>query len=501
MFAKGSITLIVAFLIASCGVGVRLAENGFSSIKNSALFHSGRHGQLTEIELLWATTAWRYFKNNTMAETGLANSIDNFPSTTMSSVADYLAALVAAHEFEFVSDRELDYRISNILLFLNAMPLFYGRLPNKVYNTKTGAMARYDNAPGEIGWSAIDLGRLLIWLNIVSQRYPHFNEYIDKAVLRWNFCDVISEKGSLYSGTLLKGKIKLHQEGRLGYEEYASMGFRAWGFNPKLARLLTPAEFVTIYNIDIYHDARDTRKYGALTPVLSLPHTLMGIEFNWDHIFDADSLDSTHTDSLAKDAALRVYEVQKRRYYEEKIFTARTEHILNRAPFFLYDSVFANGYAWNTISDDGKTFPQLSLVAVKAAFQMWALWPDAYTDELMLVVRELYDDNRGWYEGRYEVSGGYEKSISSSTNAAVLEALLYKHSGKLFKRDHKFKYGRIRMGDIFKHPGRCFPEIYSNDAALEEVDVVEKLPLSSPEKYSPEEKFLKKTIDSNSLGK
>ena len=122
---------------------------------------------------------------------GLTNSVDRYATTTMWHVADALAALVAAHELQLVDRHEFDTRVSKLLHFLNTMPLFGGRLPNTVYNASTGAMVNYGNQPEEVGWSAIDLGRLLIWLRLIAEQYPEFSEYIDKAVLRWNFCEVL----------------------------------------------------------------------------------------------------------------------------------------------------------------------------------------------------------------------------------------------------------------------------------------------------------------------
>jgi len=460
MLTWKTLGLFICISLGGCGVVVRTIDSGLDGFTHSAIFRQGQHGPLDDKEMGWAKTAWQYFKNNSHVETGLTNSIDGYPSTTMTGIADYLAALVAARKLDIVDKKEFDHRVSSLLHFLNRMPLFMGRLPNKIYHTKSGKIIDYEGNENEVGWSAIDIGRLMIWLRIVSQQYPEFHEYIDKAILRWNFCDVIDLEGSLYTGFLVDGKITLHQEGRLGYEEYAAMGFRAWGFSPDKAESLNPLEVITMYGQDIYHDARDHRDDNVLSPILTLPYTLMGMEFNWDRVDDIKSFDSRHTNSLLNHAAWQVYKVQELRYENEKIYTARTEHILNSEPYFLFDSIFANGYAWNTIGDNSKTYNNKALVSVKAAFSMNVLWDTDYTYKLMLIVEELYDPKRGWFEGRYEDSGGYEEAISSSTNATVLEALLYKKTGKLFKQNTELTHSEIRMDNVFKHPGKCFPALY-----------------------------------------
>ena len=71
-------------------------------------------------------------------------------------------------------------------------------MPNKAYHAASGKMVGFDGREADIGWSAIDIGRLLLWLKIVAQRHPQFAEYADKVVLRWSFCDVIDDCGTLY---------------------------------------------------------------------------------------------------------------------------------------------------------------------------------------------------------------------------------------------------------------------------------------------------------------
>ena len=80
---------------------------------------------------------WKYIENNTQLQTGLVNGIDNFPSTNMSGISDYLISLLAAKEFEFISNKQYDERLTLVLTFLNDMNLSIGQIPNKVYHTQT----------------------------------------------------------------------------------------------------------------------------------------------------------------------------------------------------------------------------------------------------------------------------------------------------------------------------------------------------------------------------
>ncbi len=442
----------------SCGLAVQGVKKGVSGLRQSSLFHQGRFGPLSEEELEWAKIAWRYFENNHSEKTGLVNVMDRYSSTTMWCTGDYLAAMSSARQLGLIDKREFDRRLSSLLGFLNRMPLFQGRTPNRFYDTETGSMVGYDRQPGEAGWSAIDIGRLLVWLAAVSNRYPEYAEYIQRAILRWNFCDLLDCRGSLFGGSLVDGEVRLIQEGRLGYEEYAAHGFQAWGFDTAQASELAPYSTVRVQGVDLLHDSRDPRESGSFAPLVTLPFVLLGMEFNWDRVEGGGRLDSRHSAPELARLAEGIYKAQERRYEEERIHTARTDHPVSQPPFFVYDSLFAAGYPWNTMGESGESLPQLALVSTRAAFGLWSLWKTSYTDHLLEVVCALHDPSRGWYEGRYERTGAYDESISCSTNAVILEVLLYKKVGKLYRDPREERFLDVLLGDPFTHPGACFPD-------------------------------------------
>jgi len=472
---RSLLVLIVAGVLTGCGVAVRGIHDATVTYQNSEAFHTGRHGPLTEKELRWAKIAWKYFENNYNPGTGLVNSVDNYPSTTLWHMGNTVAATVAAYELGLLERERFDARFSKLLQFLNRMALFDKKLPNKAYNSKTGKMVNYENAPGAIGWSAVDIGRLVNWLLIARSRYPEFSQFIDNVMLRWSFCDVVDDCGSLYGGVEIVEKIdakqsktedgqaqtvrsiKRFEEGRLGYEEYAAFAYQLLGFDTARASSLKPFKTVSIYGYELPHDDRDPRTTGTWAPILSGPYLLHGMEFNWDLPTDNSSSDTTHTDSVLAEIAQTVYDVQQARYDRERILTARTDHQLNRAPNFLFDSIFAAGFPWSTISDDGKSQSHLALISTKAVFGMWVLFKTPYTDRLMLTTEAIHNADRGWLEGRYEKSGGWEGVITSDTNSQVLEALLYKVQGKLWRPPVEPSMGQILVQDQFTHPGKCLP--------------------------------------------
>jgi hypothetical protein len=398
--------------------------------------HPGQNGPLTAGEQAMARTAWRYFQSNTQQNTGLVNAVDNYPSTTMWDAASYIGALVAVRELGVIDKSEFDRRLTALVKTLNTLPLFRGELPNKVYQTATAEKADYANKPGEIGFSALDLGRLLIWLRIAKERYPEHADAIDNAVLRWNFCNVVDSCGSLY-GARVNGdgekSTTYVQEGRLGYEEYAAKGFQLWGFDTTRASKLQPYDVTPIFGVPIAYDTRDPRTLGAHNYVVSENYILDGIELNWDTAGDRSADDLTFSDPEIKELADRIYRVQELRYERTGTLTARTEHQIEKAPYFVYDTVFSDGYAWNTISDDGKFQPDTAAVATKGALGLWVLWNGPYSKRLFDAVSRVFDARKGFYEGIYENGKGPIRTFTANNNGIILECLLYKVQGKLLK--------------------------------------------------------------------
>lgn len=350
---------------------------------------------------------------------------------------------------------EFDERFRRVLHFLNLMPLYDGRLPNRRYDPATmqtiDAAGTGDSGSGEGGWSAIDLGRLLIWLRIARDRYPVYGEYIDRAVLRWNFCDAIDRRGTLQSGRRRESRTELFQEGRLGYEQYAAFGYRLWGFDTPQSSSVAAADQTSVLGIPILIDQRDPRITGTPSPVVSLPYLLLGIEFGWRE----GENDVTRQWATLADA---VYRVQERRFERDGILTARTDHPTVQPPFFVHDSIFAGGYAFNTVDESGKEQPGQALVSTRAAFGLWTLWNTSYTTRLMQSIEPLQRPDRGWLEGRFELTGGAEELMSATTNAVVLESLLRKVDGPLFVRRPSSGYFDRILAREFEKPNTCLPD-------------------------------------------
>ncbi|MEZ4235982.1 MAG: DUF3131 domain-containing protein [Myxococcota bacterium] len=420
--------------------------------------HPGQNGKLSATESKMAEAAWQYFENNFEKDTCLYNSVDKYPSTTMWDTASAIGAMVAAFELGLIDPPTFDQRMSCLIDSLNQMELFRGELPNKAYQTQTLAQVDYNNKPGELGFSAIDVGRLLTWLAIVKNRYPVHGDKIDRTVLRWNFCNVV-DRGGILKGAIIgeDGALQYVQEGRLGYEEYAALGFQLWGFDTTAASQVDPHEEIELFGVPIAYDPRDPVQFGAHTYITTEPYLLMGVEMNWDLADDETYSDDWQSDRDARTMAKRVYKAQVRRFRRTGIMTARTEHHVEGAPYFVYDALYSDGKEWPTISDTGEVYPDLAAVSSRAAVGLDMLFGTRYTGWLTDSIQPLVDPQRGIYEGYTEVGTQPIAALTANTNGIILESLLYKVQGKLY-RDDGFEtlWERVPNWE-FSGKGQCLP--------------------------------------------
>jgi hypothetical protein len=449
VFAIG-VVIISCFALHSCGVVVRSIDEGAEKASN--VFKEGRRGRLTEEELLWAKVAWKYFENNYNPQSGMVNVKDGQQLVTMESVGDYIIALMAARELEVISKHEFDSRLSLVFGFLNTMKLAFGELPNTNYNSVSLQPSNYANKPAVTGWSVNHIGRLMTALRLLRNRYSYYGEYADRVVLRWTFCNIVDEAGNLYSAVNANEKAGKYLDAKHGWKEYTARAFKAWGFPMEKSATLDPVETIRINDIEIYFDGGDERESNSNNAVTSMPYFLTLLEFGWENI------PYLAIDKRYYEQATNIYEVQKRRHDREDIFTARAKHDVTGEPFTVYDAIFSNGYKWSTISNSGVYFPAQAAVATKAAFVMWAAFKTPYTDELMQITSPLFDPARGWFEGRLEKTGDAIRIFTLATNATVLEALMFKKTGRFYQQaEEDNDLYRIYLRDEFKILKRCFP--------------------------------------------
>ncbi|MBO0613428.1 MAG: hypothetical protein RL122_1141 [Pseudomonadota bacterium] len=376
----------------------------------------------TDLEM--AQIAWKYFENNYNPETGLYNAADKYPSTTMWDTGSALAATISAHDFGIIDDKVFDDRIRSMFKTLSNMELFNKEAPNKVYHTISGAMVDYRNqpAPEGIGVSALDLARIISWLNTLSCMHPQYAYPAQKAIERWDLKRLIKDGQmfGLYRDPTSK-ELVVAQEGRLGYEQYGGKIFRELGYDQHIAATYNNEfrETINIYDVPIAYDRRDPRDLGAYNYVVTESYAMDAVE---------NGIDAENRPLLDN-----IYLVQKRRWEKTGILTAVSEDNIDQKPYFLYNTIFTAGLPWNTTTDKGVRYDNLKTVSVKAALSLAILYPeDPYSKELAYNVSSAYDPERGWYSGIYESGGGYNKAITANTNGIVLSLLLHKKYGEFY---------------------------------------------------------------------
>jgi hypothetical protein len=377
---------------------------------------------LTPEEKQWARIAWAYFENETDPRTGLARSVAGFPSATLWDTASYLLALLSARELELVDKRTFDLRLAKALVALEQLPLYDGKLPNKSYQTATLEMTDYEAkaTPSGIGWSAIDIGRLLVPLNIIAWQHPLHTPAARRVIARWDTAPLAREGQLVGMQAGGNGAPQAVQEGRHGYEQYAARTFALMGLDVEAALdWRNHLRLVEVQGVPVCADDRNPQEFGAQNHVVSEPYVLAGLEFGWTR--------------SARECAWRAYRAQEARFRATGIPTAVSEDHVDRAPYFVYNSIWNAGRPWATVTEKGEDAAALRTLSVKAAFGWHALLRTDYTAELVKRVAALHDPAKGWYAGLYEEGGQPNRALTANTNAVVLESLAYTARGRLLR--------------------------------------------------------------------
>jgi len=377
-------------------------------------------GQSTAEDLAHAQIAWQYFENNTDPDTGLVNSADKYPSTTMWETGSYFIAVISADLLGVIEEENAKARISTALETLARLRLFDDLLPNKAYNVRTAELVDYANTPVErgLGWSALDIARMVGALGQVQNSYPELAPQVDAVLNTWNLEQMV-ENGSLIGGNMIEGALRRDQEGRVGYEQYAAKAMMLFGY-----------DMFTAYQADAHLMVKDvlgqpipvdSRLHRNITPAFAVsePYIFDGLEFG----FDARS----HRFATA------LYRAQEARYQQTGTLTAVSESHLDEAPYFVYSSVWGGGAPWAVMTFKGDRLDSKRTITTKVAFAMDALFGTDYTRTLVAAIAPLGNPERGWPEGIYEIDGSTNASVTTNTNATVLAALAFRAHGPLIK--------------------------------------------------------------------
>ncbi|MCK5725729.1 MAG: DUF3131 domain-containing protein [Thiotrichaceae bacterium] len=371
-----------------------------------------------------ARIAWKYFENNYQPKTGLYNSVDRYTSTTLWDTGSALAAVISAHDLGLITKKDFDDRVVKMLSTLKSLKLFNNEAPNKVYSTLDASMVDYGNKPTEtgIGVSAIDLARIISWLNTLATFHPKYQHEAKMVISGWDYTRLIGE-GQMYGLMVdpVTKKTVVVQEGRLGYEQYSGKVFEELGFNQKIASTYYNkfTQSTTIMDVPILYDQRDPRDLGAYNYVVTESYVLDGMEHG--------------VDDENRVLISNIFQTQENRFKRTGVITAVSEDNLDRQPYFLYNTIFASGLPWNTTTDRGVIYNHYKTISVKAAMSLAAFFPERdYSKVLINRVESAYDAERGWYSGMFESGLGYNSAISGNTNGIILSLFLYQRYGATY---------------------------------------------------------------------
>lgn len=362
-----------------------------------------------------ALAAWKYFERNWNSNTGFVNSVDGYNWTTLWDQGSAIIGIHAGYQLGLIPKTKFDSMINRLLLTLEYLPLPTTRLPNKGYSTTTAQMRRLNNTPdvkGVTGWSALDMARFLLALHILRVHYPEYTQRVEGIVKKWDTTKLV-KNGWLDGGHNVGGTILHLQEGRLGYEQYAANILKLWNIEATQALYNPPVKTIKLDRVSFQIDKRNLKKSGASNYLTADPYLLLGLELGLPNNI------KPQVENLLK--------VQMQRYNRTGILTAVNEDSINRFPYFLYYSVFANDKAWVPITSNGKAYPHLRFISTKACFAWNALMPEhSYTKKLRKTAENAIAKNRGFYAGKYENPKlGHNTAVDVNTNAVILESLLY----------------------------------------------------------------------------
>jgi hypothetical protein len=381
---------------------------------------------LSEDDKLVARRAWKYFENNWNSQTGMVNAVDRYAWTTLWDQGSAVLGLHAARQLGVISPQIFQQRLTKLLSTLETLPLPKHGLPNKAYSTRTAQMYQLDNTPDPVGisgWSALDTARFLVSLHVLRVHYPEYGDRINRIVNRWQLTKLVKD-GWLYGEHPdARDRLQYLQEGRLGYEQYAAYCLKLWNLEAKNALDKPPIQNVKVDGISLEVDRRDLKTSGASNHLTSDPYVLWGLELGWN--------------DMGKRQAENLYRLQVQRYERSKIVTCVNEDSIDRPPYFLYYSVYANGQPWPALDSRGNSHPDLRFVSTKAAFGWSALMSnkmakDAYPSRLRDTVVNLADGDRGYFSGQYENRNlGTNHVMDANTNGIILESILYRLRGSV----------------------------------------------------------------------
>ncbi|MGF1730037.1 DUF3131 domain-containing protein [Photobacterium kasasachensis] len=365
---------------------------------------------LTQQERMLANKAHYYIEQNWNPNTGFIDSVQGYHHSTMWDIASSIGAILALEALELLPSDQASSKLEALLSTLGAMPLYNGKLPNREYNTKTGlpSGSLSSTASNGNGWSALDIGRLLIWLEITAKYKPEFINQIVKIKKNWSLADAVNQQ-NLYGEYRNKQRVQYRQEGRLGYLQYAAQGYSLSGYDVSKAYEKTDTQVVYQGNTELIIDKRNLPYF---TPD---PYVLNAIELGihdiwWDQL---EALYSIHKNQFNRTDQLWIF----------------AEDAISKAPWFSYNNIYFYGKSWLSTSAGGKPIENPQVFSNKIAFALSVIFNDAFSERLQQQVIKNSRFSKSVPTGVY-LNNAPNLAYNINTNSLILVSLWFKHRNK-----------------------------------------------------------------------
>jgi hypothetical protein len=362
-----------------------------------------------------ARAAWAQVNAMYHPGTGLVSAQPTWAFPTAWDIASALAAFYSARGLGYITDEEYRQRASRLLETMRKARLYEEAAYGRNYDAKTGELVGPDQKPHEngTGFSAMDLGRLLVVLGIVAKNDPQLADAARAVATRIDSKRVI-RNGYLIGTELNKqGRPEAYQEGRLGYEQYAASGFALWNMSaPGALNARANSRKANVLGIPVTADKR------GLDRLTSEPFIMHGLELGWS--------------AEMREMAWQTLSAQAARFASTGKMTMVSEDAINLAPhYFYYYCVYCSGKPFViNIHTPGVDLNGPRWVSTKAAFAWLALLPSEYTWLAAQSVKPALSQKSGWATGVFEDSKKTTDTYSLNTAALILEAALYRKTGK-----------------------------------------------------------------------
>ena len=403
-------------------LGIEDADRGriqWESFDTSRIPVRRERRELAPSERKMAETAWAYFVRNTDRSTGLAHAMENYPFTTLWDAGSQLLALISAERLGLIDRKDFHLRVTMALSSLSVLPLFEDGLPNHGYSTEDLSMVDAMQKPSEsgTGWSAVEIGRLLVPLVILQRDYDGFTPWVRKVIRRWKL-DRVYRNGALHGMGRFLLCPEAGREGSLGFEEYAAKAGALLAKDTTQAiRYLDRTGKAELFGVPVPVDLREECHSPGDRGMMSEPYFLDGLEFGWD----------VHSLRFG----WQIFEAQRARHETTGQVTAVSETGLDGPPYRVWNTLHVAGDDWVSLAADGSRDHAWKTIGTHAAVAWSVLFETDYGRLLGDTVRPLFEPDRGFYSGIYEADGRMNRTIECHVNAVILESLHYLRFGPL----------------------------------------------------------------------